>query len=480
MSKQIHVNGFEMATPGHINHGLWRLPGNRRTDYHTLDYWVDLARTLERGLFDAVFLADVVGTYTTYKGSRAPALRAGMQVPNIDPTLVISAMAAVTRHLAFAVTGTTTYEPPFGWARRLSTLDHLTRGRLAWNVVTGYLPDAAKNYGLDEQIRHDDRYAIADEYLDVIYRLLELSWDDDAVVLDGTHLRYTDPDRVHEIGFEGKHYKVVGPHLSEPSRQRTPVIYQAGTSTRGKAFAARHAEGVFLLPRDDQQAREEIADLRRQAVAAGRKADDLKAFLGVEIVTGHNRDEVDAKVKLLVDNRDLEGHLVIFSGWSGIDLSGDDTDRYLQYSGGDAMQTFERMWAEGEGRKKVGELVQHLSHPANNQLFIAGTPDQVADRLVKLIDGTDADGINLIQHLSPGTFEDFIDLVVPELQRRGRYRTAYAEDETLRERLLGAGKRRVQPGHPAHAIAAQREARQVQRSHPAVAAQAEVAAALTS
>jgi len=188
MSKQIHVNGFEMATPGHINHGLWRVPGNRRTEYKDLEYWTDLAKTLERGLFDAVFLADVVGTYTTYKGDRRAALRAGMQVPNIDPAFVVPAMAAVTEHLGFAVTSTTTYEPPFGHARRLSTLDHLTRGRLAWNIVTGYLPDAALNYGLSEQIRHDDRYAIAEEYLEVVYRLLEGSWEDDAVVQDAEGL----------------------------------------------------------------------------------------------------------------------------------------------------------------------------------------------------------------------------------------------------------------------------------------------------
>lgn len=463
MSKQIRVNGFEMATPGHINHGLWRLPGNRRVDYNKLDYWIELARVAEKGLFDAIFLADVVGTYGTYKGSRRPALKAGMQVPNIDPGYVIPAMAAVTEHLGFAVTGTTTYEPPFGWARRLSTLDHLTNGRFAWNVVTGYLPDAAANYGLSEQIKHDDRYEIADEYLEVIYRLLELSWDEDAVVKDGANHLYSDPDRVHEIGYEGKHFKVAGPHLSEPSVQRTPVIYQAGTSARGKAFAARHAEGVFLLPRDDQQAQEEIADLRRLAVEEGRQAEDIKAFLGVEIVTGHSTDEVNAKVQTLADNRDIEGHLVLFSGWAGIDLSGDDTDKYLEYKAGDAMQTFERMWSEGEDRKKVGELVEHLSHPANDKLFIAGTPDQIADRLIDLIDGTDADGINLVQHLSPGTFEDFSNLVVPELQRRGRYRTAYTPGETLRERLHGSGARPL-PGHPAAAYAQERGLRQAQRA----------------
>lgn len=462
--KQIRVNGFEMATPGHINHGLWRLRGNRRVDYTKLDYWIDLARTAEKGLFDAIFLADVVGTYDSYKGSRNPALKAGMQVPNIDPSYVIPAMAAVTEHLGFAVTGTTTYESPFGWARRLSTLDHLTNGRFAWNIVTGYLPDAAYNYGLSDQVKHDDRYEIAEEFLEVVYELLESSWDDDAVVQDHENITYSDPSRVHEIGYEGNHFKVAGPHLSEPSIQRTPVLYQAGTSTRGKAFAARHAEGTFLLPKDDEQAAEEIADIRRQAEELGRAAEDIKAFLGVEIVTGHSTDEVNAKVQTLTDNRDLEGHLVLFSGWSGIDLSGDDTDKYLEYSGGDAMQTFERMWAEGEDRKKVGELVEHLSHPANDKLFIAGTPDQVADRLEQLIDGTGADGINLKQHLSPGTFEDFSDLVVPELQRRGRYRTSYTPGETLRERFYGAGVRHPLPGHPAAGAKKKRLSRQDQRA----------------
>src|SRR5690625_1156337 len=463
MSKRIQVNGFEMGTPGHINHGLWALPGNRRVDYAKLDYWIDLARTLERGLFDAVFIADVVGTYDTYKGSRDPALRAGVQIPNIDPTLVISAMAAVTEHLAFAVTGTTTYEPPFGWARRLSTLDHLTGGRFAWNVVTGYLPDAAKNFGLSEQIKHDDRYELAEEFMDVVYHLFESSWDSDAVIQDAASGVYTDPARVHEISYQGKFFNVAGPHLSEPSPQRTPVIYQAGTSDRGKAFAARHAEGTFLLPRDDEQAKADIADLRRLTQEAGRDPHDIKAFLGVEIVTGHSEEEVNAKVQTLVRHRDLEGHLTLFGGWAGIDLSGDDTDKYLEYKAGDAMQTFEKMWAEGKNRKNVGELVQHHSHPANNKLFIASTPDKVADRLEQLIDGTDADGIKHIQHLSPATVRDLPDLIVPELQKRGRYRTEYTPGETLRERMIGRGNGLPLPGHPAAEIAKIREQREAKR-----------------
>jgi long-chain alkane monooxygenase len=235
------------------------------------------------------------------------------------------------------------------------------------------------------------------------------------------------------------------------------VLYQAGTSSRGKAFAARHAEAVFLLPRDDQQAAEEIADLRRLAVLSGRAPDHVKAFVGAEVVVAPTRAEAEDKLALLQEYRDVEGHLVLFSGWAGIDLSGDDTDSYLQYNGGDAMQTFERMWSQGPERKKVGELVQHLSRPENDNRFVYGTPSEVADRIEELVDVSDADGINLIQHLSPGTFVDFIDLVVPELQRRGRYRTSYVPGETLRERLFGSGHARPLADHPASTFSVGRQ-----------------------
>lgn len=455
--KQIHINAFEMATPGHLAHGYWGLAGNRRTEYNSLRYWKDLAKLLEEGLFDAVFFADTVGTYDTYKGSRAPALKAGMQTPNLDPSLIIPAMASVTEHLGFALTATTTYEPPYGWARRLSTLDHLTDGRFAWNIVTGYLPDAARSYGVSAQIQHDRRYDIAEEFLQVIYEFLEGSWDDDAVIRDLESNVYTDPDRVRNIRFKGEFFDIEGAHIVEPSPQRTPVLYQAGSSERGKRFAARHGEAVFLLPRDDAQAKEQISDIRRLAVEAGRRPTDVKAFVGLEVVTGHNQEEVDAKVKVLADHRDVEGHLIHFGGASGIDLSGGDTDRYLEYRAGDATQTYEKMWAEGKHRKKVGELVDYFSHPAHNKFFIAGTPDVVADRIEQLIDTTGADGLNLVQHLSPATFRDFIEHVVPELQRRGRYRTAYTPGETLRERLHGPGKRHALAGHPAHAVALRRK-----------------------
>lgn len=459
--KQIRVNGFEMATPGHHSHGIWHLPGHHRANYHDIDYWIDIARTAEKGLFDALFLADVVGTYATYNGSRDAAIRTGMQVPNLDPTILIGIMAAVTEHLGFAVTGTTTYEAPFGWARRFSTLDHVTRGRFAWNVVTGYLPDAAYNYGLDEQIKHDNRYELAEEFIQVIYELLESSWDDDAVIKDPKTKVYADPSRVREIGFEGDYFRVAGPHLTEPSPQRTPVIYQAGTSDRGKRFAARHAEGTFLVSQNREQARKDIEDLRRLTEEAGRKPNDIKAFLGVEIITGRNQEEVDAQLKLIKDHRDIEGHLAFYAGASGNDIGGTDTDRYLEYKGRDAVRTLEKFWTDGDERKTIDDLIDYYADPTNNKMTIAGTPDKVANWLEELIDYTDADGINLIQHFSPGTFRDFAEFIVPELQQRGRYRTAYRHGETLRERLYDRpGQKHALPGHPAAKLADARRARQ--------------------
>ncbi len=448
MSKQIHLNGFEMNTPSHINHGLWVHPDNRRHEYTDIDYWTDTARLLERGLFDAVFLADVVGTYDVYKGSREPAIRNGLQIPNNDPLLLVPAMAAVTRHLGFAVTFSTTYEPPFAHARRMSTLDHLTRGRVAWNVVTGYLPDAALNFGLSEQVGHDDRYAIADEFLDVVYKLWEGSWDDDAVVRDREARVYTDPRGVHEIGHRGRFFSVDGPHLSEPSPQRTPVIYQAGTSDQGKDFAAKHAEGIFLASRNTTQVAADVSDIRARAQAQGRDPDHVKIFIGIDVVTARTEAEVAAKVDTVTRLRSVEGHLAHFGGGSGIDLSGHDTDAYLEYHGGNHSRSFEKMWADGPDRKKVGELVEYFARPDNSPFFVAGTPERVADRLEEIVDSTGIDGFNLVQFLSPGTFTDFVDLVVPVLQARGRYRTAY-EPGTFRERLFGAGQATAPEDHPA-------------------------------
>lgn len=172
MAKQIILNAFEMASAMHNSHGLWKHPESKRQrGYKDIDYWIKMAKLLERGKFDAVFFADVLGVYDTYRRSKAPSIRDGLQFPVNDAALIIPIMASVTKHLSFALTVSTTYEHPFSTARRFSTLDHLTKGRIAWNVVTSYLPNAARNFGLQEMIKHDQRYDIADKFLEVAYKL---------------------------------------------------------------------------------------------------------------------------------------------------------------------------------------------------------------------------------------------------------------------------------------------------------------------
>src|SRR5215217_3698954 len=213
MKKQIRLNAFDMNCVGHIQHGLWTHPRDRSTAYNTIEYWQHLARTAERGKFDGIFLADIIGVYDVYKGSPAPSLANAVQVPVNDPLLVVPVMAAATKHIGFGVTANLTYETPYLFARRMSTLDHLTGGRIGWNIVTGYLDSAARAMGAARQTAHDDRYDVAEEYMDVVYKLWEGSWEDDAVVRDRASGVFTRPEKVHRIVHDGAHYRVDAIHL---------------------------------------------------------------------------------------------------------------------------------------------------------------------------------------------------------------------------------------------------------------------------
>ena len=241
----------------------------------SLDHWVALARTLERGLFDGLFLADVLGVYDVFEGKPDASLRNAVQMPLIDPLALVPAMAHATTHLGFGVTCNLAYEAPFLFARRMATLDHLTRGRIGWNIVTGYLDSAARAMGFDAQMEHDDRYDLADEYMQVVYALWEGGWRDDAVMRDRAAGIYADPARVRACNTTGKQFRVDAIPLWEPSPQRTPVLYQAGASDRGRVFAARHAECMFVNPSTKANVRRIVADLRARAAPR-----PILAFLG--------------------------------------------------------------------------------------------------------------------------------------------------------------------------------------------------------
>ena len=242
MSAPLRFSAFVMNTTSHILHGAWRLPEARQTDFHSLEHWVSLAQTLERGKFDYIFFADVVGLYDDYRGSWEKFVESGLQIPSNDPLVLASALASHTEHLGIAITSSILQEHPFDFARKISTLDHVSRGRIAWNIVTSLSDNAWRNFGYDGRTPHDDRYEWAQEYVDVVYKLWEGSWDDDALVQDKASGVHADVDKVHKIHHDGTRYRVEGPHLVAPSPQRTPVLFQAGSSSAGRRFAARNAE----------------------------------------------------------------------------------------------------------------------------------------------------------------------------------------------------------------------------------------------
>ena len=434
MTDRLRFNAFTMNCVSHIHHGQWRRPDTRQLEYNTLDPWLELAKLLERGKFDAIFLADVIGTYDSHRGSRDPAVIEGLQIPVNDPALLIPALATVTSDLGLAFTHSVLQEHPFAFARKIGTLDHLTDGRVAWNIVTSYLETAGRNLGYGGLPAHDERYDRADEYLEVLYKLLEGSWEEDAVLRDVERGIYADPAKVHDIDHVGRYYDVVGPQLTEPSRQRTPVLFQAGSSDRGRGFAARHAEAVFIVGRNLQGAAAQVTDMRRRAVAAGRLPGDLLFYQGLTVIVGGTEEEVARKVAEIDEYASEEGYAAHMAGNLGIDLSVLDLEAPIEELPEVNVRGVVQSLVEAAPDKtwRFGDLLRFIS-----DLRVAGTPEQVADQLQAWRDAG-VDGINLMYHTTPGSFEEFIDGVIPVLQERGLAQREYAPG-TLREKLVGDG-----------------------------------------
>jgi len=449
MPKQIRLNAFDMNCVGHQSPGLWTHPRDRADSYNTLDYWVDLARTLERGKFDAIFLADVLGIYDVYRGSAATALEHAVQVPVNDPLMVIPAMAYVTRHLGFGVTCALSYEHPYPFARRMSTLDHLTGGRIGWNIVTGYLDSAARGMGRTEQAGHDDRYEIAEDYMQAVYKLWEASWEDGAVLRDRTQRRFADPDRIHRIQHDGPHFKVDAIHLCEPSPQRTPVLYQAGASARGRQFAAQHAECVFINGPSKTVIGAIARDLRSRAAGCGRDPADLVIFGMITVITAPTTAEADEKYRDYLRYVSEDGALALMSGWTGVDFAALPRDEPVRFTARNAMTSALEAFttADPDRQWTVSEIARHAAIGGRGPVLV-GSSVQIADALQDWVAETGIDGFNLAYALTPETFSDIVDLVIPELQTRGAYKRDYAPG-TLREKLYGAGHARLPASHPA-------------------------------
>lgn len=449
--RQIRFNAFDMNCVGHQSPGLWKHPKDQSARYKDLSYWTDLAKTLEKGKFDGIFIADVLGTYDVFGGSNEVPLRAGTQVPVNDPFMLVSAMASVTENLGFGVTAGTAYEHPYPFARRLATLDHLTKGRIGWNVVTGYLPSAARNMGQEDQLEHDERYNHADEYLEVVYKLLEGSWEEDAVVRDAERGIFTDPTKVHEINHEGKYFKVPGIAITEPSPQRTPVVFQAGTSPRGLKFASENAEAVFVTSPTKELLKATVTKIRDEVQAAGRDRYDVRIYAMQTIITDVDSAAAQEKFEDYKSYADIDGALALISGWMGVDLSTYGPDDVIGANvKSNAIQssvaTFQKASGDDGNPWTIRQLAEWVGVGGFGPITV-GSPTEVADKLIEWVEDTDVDGFNLAYAITPGTFEDIVEFIVPELQARGAYQNDYAEG-TLRNKLFGEGDR-VKDSHRA-------------------------------
>ena len=328
----------------------------------------------------------------------------------------------------------------------MSTADHHTKGRVGWNIVTSYLESGAKNIGQGGLRRHDNRYEVAEEYVEVLYKLFEGSWEEGAVVRDREKRIFTHPEKVHEIGHKGKYFEVPGYHLCEPSPQRTPLLYQAGASGPGKSFAARHAESIFVAAPTKGVLKNYVADVRRQAATAGRDPRKLYTYNLCTVIVDETDAKAQAKFEEYKQYASYDGALVFMSGWSGIDFGQYAPTDLVKKVQTNAIHSIVEHLAGGDKAWTIEELARWGGIGGLGPVFV-GSPTTIADILQEWVEETDVDGFNLAYAVTHETFEDIVNFLVPELQRRGVYPTAYREG-TLREKLFGAGPY-LPENHPA-------------------------------
>ncbi|KAE9579194.1 Dimethyl-sulfide monooxygenase [Colletotrichum fructicola] len=458
--KRILLNAFDMNGVGHISIGQWQNPEDKSSHKNRLPYWIELAQLLEKGKFNALFLADNFGSHDVYQKSHAPAIRSGTQWPLYDPFVVISAMAAVTKSLAFGVTACTTFEPPFILAKRFSTLDHVTEGRIAWNIVTSWSDNAARAMGLEKLPEHDLRYEMADEYLSLVYKLWEGSWADDAVVKDSKTSTFTDPSKVKKIVHQGRFFKSESAHQVDPSPQRTPLLFQAGMSPAGSAFAAKHAECIFIGGPNPAFLAGKIKKTRDLAAAQGRDPYDIKFFIQFTPILGATDEEAQEKYERYKKYAIGDGGLALLGGISGIDVSEFPLDEEFPTEPNHPLmakltpQQRERLLSRPQGYERwTPRILAEFQSIGGSGNFKVGSGKTVADELEKWITVADVDGFNIGHVVVPGAWADVIEYLIPELEARGWLGNGdYAvPGGTARENLYATpGDPKLRASHPGY------------------------------
>src|SRR3954468_24375794 len=427
-SRQLRLGAF--MRPATIHTGAWRYPGAYPDANFNLAHMKRFIQTLERGRFDAFFMAD----HLAVLNMPMDALKRSHTVTSFEPFTLLSALAMVTEHIGLIATGSTTFEAPFHVARRFASLDHISGGRAAWNIVTTSNPDAALNFGMDDQMEHDERYARAREFYDVVTGLWD-SWADDAFIRDVESGIYFDPAKLHVLNHNGKYLKVKGPLNVARPVQGWPVIVQAGASDAGRQLAAETAEMVFAAGGPIAVAREFYKDVKDRAARVGRNPDHLKILPGAFVVVGDSADEAKEKRARLDSLVSYDSGIAALSIAAGVDARKFDPDGPLP----EIPETNQSK----SGRERVvalarreGLTVRQIAGRLGGYggLGMVGTPAMIADQMQEWLETGASDGFNVMFPYLPGGLDDFVDTVVPELQRRGIFRTEY-EGRTLRENL---------------------------------------------
>ena len=416
--------------PVGIHTAWWRYPGAYPDANFNFAHLKRFAQTLERGRFDAFFMAD----HLAVLNMPMAALKRSATVTSFDPLTLLPALATVTERLGLIATASTTFEQPYIVARKFASLDHLSGGRAGWNVVTTSNPDAALNFGLDEHMEHDERYRRAREFIDVVKGLWD-SWADDAFIRDVADGVFFDPERLHVLNHKDEFFSVRGPlNIARPI-QGWPVIVQAGASEAGRQIAAETAEVIFASGGNLADGQRFYADVKARAAAAGREPEHLKILPGALVVVGETIEEARAKRATLDSLVHPESGLASLSVMLGHDASGFDLDGPLpEIPETNASQTGRQRVVDRARRDNL--TVRQLAQIAGGYggLSFVGTPQTIADQMEEWLTGKASDGFNIMFPYVPGGLDDFVDRVVPELQRRGLFRTEY-EGATLRENL---------------------------------------------
>ena len=432
----MHLLGFYIHSP--INHTIssWADPADQRlVGMRTMSYWQDLARTLERGCFDGVFFADTPGGFERYKESMDSAMRYGVCWPSHDPMALVPLMAAATAHLGFAVTLSLSGTPPYLAARTFGTLDYLTGGRVGWNVVTGHLRGEHRALGLD-QLDHDQRYERAEEYLEICYRLWK-GFPPEALVADRETGVLVDPALMQVVKFEGEFLRCQAAPPTFPSPQGRPLLFQAGSSGRGQRFAVTHADLIFSIQPQVPGMHAFMKQVRAASDAAG-KGPDPKVTFGLQPIIGGTEAEAHRLRDDLMNRIPIEGALARASGTLGIDFSKFDIDKPIEHIETQASQGLMSAITALFGDRRLTFREAALKWgAAAGMLQIVGTPEQIADQMETIWRETGCHGFNVTPTTNFASVENFVDEVVPLLQKRGVYRRSY-EGTTFRSNLVGA------------------------------------------